>query len=108
MEGGGPIEVGLARHGGVEADTTCRTWQRTPYSPVGLPRGGARGCEGGRMGPSPHKVTEVPASPFTLYGEGPEPATVRFRSTKRMNSSASAIRVFQSAPPPTRVAYARS
>lgn len=53
-------------------------------------------------------LTTFPSPSLTLYGEGPEPATVRFRSTKRMNSSASAIRVFQSAPPPTRVAYARS
>ena len=28
MEDGGRIEVMLARHSGVEAGTTCRTWQR--------------------------------------------------------------------------------
>jgi hypothetical protein len=33
----GRIEVGLARHGGVEADTTCRTWQRPVFVPYSVP-----------------------------------------------------------------------
>jgi hypothetical protein len=68
--------------------TIPRPWQETAMilAQFGLPGGGARSRKGRGVGPSPHKVTEVAASP----GSAPLTCPVPFGRSRLSGSAAEA------------------
>ena len=69
----GRIEVGLGKHGGVEADTTCRTWQRPGIGDRRLRRPARRrggGPAAAAAGRAPPPAGRRPADPHGVRAGG--------------------------------------